>query len=76
MDWIAAWEAASERERTSQWTRDEKLRQPVFLGLREDKRPAEVKREAAPERFVLRDLGVEVIDNCSHLAEMVTPRLV
>ena len=43
----AAWEAASERERTSQWTRDGKLRQPVFLGLREDKKAAEVKREAA-----------------------------
>jgi hypothetical protein len=45
MDCIAAWEAASERERTSQWTRDGKLRQPVFLGLREDKDPREVKRE-------------------------------
>ena len=43
----AAWEAASERERTSQWTRDGKLRQPVFLGLSEDKPAAEVKREAA-----------------------------
>ena len=41
----AAWEAASERERTSQWTRDGKLRQPVFLGLRDDKKAPEVKRE-------------------------------
>jgi len=31
----------------AQWTRDGKLRQPVFLGLREDKRATEVKREAA-----------------------------
>jgi bifunctional non-homologous end joining protein LigD len=31
----------------SEWTRDGKLRQPVFLGLREDKRPTEVKRETA-----------------------------
>jgi bifunctional non-homologous end joining protein LigD len=31
----------------AEWTRDGKLRQPVFLGLREDKRPTEVKREAA-----------------------------
>lgn len=30
----------------AEWTRDGKLRQPVFLGLREDKRPREVKREA------------------------------
>jgi bifunctional non-homologous end joining protein LigD len=31
----------------AEWTRDAKLRQPVFLGLREDKKPAEVKREIA-----------------------------
>ena len=31
----------------AEWTRDGKLRQPVFLGLREDKSPTEVKREAA-----------------------------
>jgi bifunctional non-homologous end joining protein LigD len=31
----------------AEWTRDGKLRQPVFLGLREDKKPSEVKREAA-----------------------------
>jgi bifunctional non-homologous end joining protein LigD len=31
--------------RFSEWTRDGKLRQPVFLGLREDKAPAEVRRE-------------------------------
>ena len=30
-----------------EWTRDLKLRQPVFLGLREDKKPTEVKRESA-----------------------------
>jgi bifunctional non-homologous end joining protein LigD len=29
----------------SEWTRDEKLRQPVFLGLREDKNASEVGRE-------------------------------
>ncbi|HEV2692960.1 MAG TPA: non-homologous end-joining DNA ligase [Verrucomicrobiae bacterium] len=31
--------------RFSEWTRDEKLRQPVFLGLREDKAAREVVRE-------------------------------
>ena len=31
----------------AEWTRDAKLRQPVFLGLREDKAPSEVKRESA-----------------------------
>ena len=30
----------------AEWTRDAKLRAPVFLGLREDKAPTEVKREA------------------------------
>jgi bifunctional non-homologous end joining protein LigD len=30
----------------SEWTRDQKLRQPVFLGLREDKSPKDVVREA------------------------------
>ncbi|MGI8432882.1 MAG: non-homologous end-joining DNA ligase, partial [Chthoniobacterales bacterium] len=31
----------------AEWTRDAKLRQPVFLGLREDKKPSQVKREVA-----------------------------
>jgi bifunctional non-homologous end joining protein LigD len=31
----------------AEWTRDGKLRQPVFLGLREDKKASEVKRETA-----------------------------
>ncbi len=32
----------------SEWTRDAKLRQPVFLGLREDKSPGEVRARIAP----------------------------
>jgi bifunctional non-homologous end joining protein LigD len=35
--------------RFSEWTRDDKLRQPVFLGLREDKEAAEVVREQAKD---------------------------
>ncbi len=31
----------------AEWTRDAKLRQPVFLGLREDKKPTQVVRESA-----------------------------
>ena len=31
----------------AEWTRDGRLRQPRFLGLRDDKRPAEVVRERA-----------------------------
>jgi bifunctional non-homologous end joining protein LigD len=30
----------------AEWTRDKKLRAPVFLGLREDKKPTEVVRES------------------------------
>jgi len=30
----------------AEWTRDGKLRQPVFLGLREDKNSSSVVREA------------------------------
>jgi bifunctional non-homologous end joining protein LigD len=33
--------------RFAEWTRDDHLRQPAFLGLREDKKPAEVVREKA-----------------------------
>jgi bifunctional non-homologous end joining protein LigD len=33
----------------SEWTREDKLRQPVFLGLREDKPATEVVRETAKE---------------------------
>jgi bifunctional non-homologous end joining protein LigD len=29
----------------AEWTRDGKLRQPVFLGLREDKKASQVGRE-------------------------------
>jgi bifunctional non-homologous end joining protein LigD len=32
--------------RFAEWTRDDHLRQPAFLGLRDDKRPEEVVREA------------------------------
>ena len=31
----------------TEWTRDDRLRQPVFLGLREDKNANEVVREQA-----------------------------
>jgi bifunctional non-homologous end joining protein LigD len=31
----------------TEWTRDDRLRQPVFLGIREDKNPGDVVREKA-----------------------------
>ena len=33
----------------TEWTADAKLRHPVYLGLRDDKKPADVRREEAPE---------------------------
>ena len=33
--------------RFSEWTRDDKLRQPVFLGIREDRNATDVVREEA-----------------------------
>jgi bifunctional non-homologous end joining protein LigD len=33
----------------TEWTRDDRLRQPVFLGLREDKSANEVVREKSIE---------------------------
>jgi hypothetical protein len=36
--------------------RDDRLRQPVFLGIREDKSPTDVVREKASERFELKAL--------------------
>jgi bifunctional non-homologous end joining protein LigD len=36
--------------RFTEWTADGKLRHPVYLGLRDDKRAADVRREAAPAR--------------------------
>jgi bifunctional non-homologous end joining protein LigD len=35
--------------RFTEWTADRKLRQPVYLGLRDDKLPAEIALEAAPK---------------------------
>jgi bifunctional non-homologous end joining protein LigD len=31
----------------TEWTRDDRLRQPVFLGIRDDKKATEVVREEA-----------------------------
>ncbi len=38
----------------AEWTRDGRLRAPSYKGLREDKAPADVRREQAPEREVRR----------------------
>jgi bifunctional non-homologous end joining protein LigD len=33
--------------KSTEWTRDDRLRQPVFLGIRDDKKATEVVREKA-----------------------------
>ena len=33
----------------TEWTADAKLRHPVYLGLRDDKKPTDVRREEKPE---------------------------
>ena len=35
--------------RFTEWTRDGKLRHPVFIGLREDKKATAVRREETPD---------------------------
>jgi DNA ligase D-like protein (predicted ligase) len=41
----------------TEWTRDDRLRQPVFLGIREDKNAIEVVRETATQVGSIRILG-------------------
>jgi bifunctional non-homologous end joining protein LigD len=48
--------------RFTEWTDDNRLRHPVYLGLREDKRAADVVREeAVPERAALTAQYAEVV---------------
>lgn len=41
--------------RFNEWTREGRLRQPVFLGVRDDKDPREVWREPAPTPAVMKE---------------------
>ena len=43
--------------RFTEWTADDKLRHPVYLGLRDDKSAAEVVREEAPAPSTRKDLA-------------------
>src|SRR5437899_12791199 len=48
----------------SEWTADAKLRHPVYLGLRDDKKPTDVTREEKPDvrrsSFGVRRAGFDV----------------
>jgi bifunctional non-homologous end joining protein LigD len=47
----------------AEWTHDDRLRAPVYKGLREDKDPAEVKREEPPQTEIRRGKRVLKLSN-------------
>jgi ATP-dependent DNA ligase len=49
----------------TEWTRDDRLRQPVFLGIRQDNNAIEVVREKATLRqriYCCKSLSIDVIE--------------
>jgi len=48
------------------WTQDNRLRAPVYLGLREDVKPAEAVREDAPPTELLADVKEATLEVDSH----------
>jgi bifunctional non-homologous end joining protein LigD len=56
--------------RFTEWTADEKLRHPVYLGLRDDKRPEDVTRERSGrrERRDTEHGGTEITENSFPMA--------
>ena len=50
----------------TEWTRDDRLRQPVFLGIREDKSPMEVVRERAIKPSFNFCISVHTVGGASH----------
>ena len=51
--------------RFTEWTDDEKLRHPVYLGLRDDKKPEEVVRERVAGRAQARPAATRVVKSTS-----------
>ena len=45
----------------TQWTRDDRLRQPVFLGIREDKNATEVVKEKRAKELQILEPSTEPI---------------
>src|SRR6266852_5409967 len=45
----------------TEWTADGKLRHPVYLGLRDDKKPRDVQREDKPSERGSKVLGSKVL---------------
>lgn len=53
------------------WTNDGSMRQPVFMGLREDKKPTEVKKEIARERPTGKYFGNKILKNSESKNEII-----
>jgi bifunctional non-homologous end joining protein LigD len=57
----------------TEWTADAKLRHPVYLGLRDDKRPSEVRREPESPRARARSARVGRVDRVGQIASARNP---
>jgi len=58
--------------RFTEWTADGKLRHPVYLGLRDDKRPAEVRREEQPRTTHVERRTTNVEPRTTHVERRTT----
>ncbi len=59
----------------SEWTADGSMRHPVFLGLREDKSPREVRREQArPAGAILKGVEIKTKADLTHLDKIFWPK--
>jgi len=61
--------------RFSEWTAEGRMRHPVFMGLREDKSPREVKREEeSPAGAILRKVDIKTKADLTHLDKVFWPK--
>lgn len=51
----------------TQWTQDKRLRAPVYLGLRDDVKPKETRRERAPAEPAARDLSSQFLPDVKEM---------
>ena len=59
----------------SEWTADGRMRHPVFLGLREDKSPQEVRREQSrPSGAILKKIEIKTKADLTHLHKVFWPQ--
>jgi bifunctional non-homologous end joining protein LigD len=58
----------------TEWTADGKLRHPVYLGLRDDKKPTEVRREEKPSERSSKVQGSRTLNLVDQLTELEKSR--